>query len=77
MVVNLNIVLHWCADESYHLPRVTSTITDVSYSIHDQFFILVYMELVSKVAHMIGNGIEAAMGITPVSLLVARVNTLQ
>jgi len=77
VVVNLQIVLYWRADESYHLPRVTSTITDVSYSIHDQLFISVYMEPVPKVAHMIGNGIEVAMGITPMSLVVARVNTLQ
>ena len=77
MVVNLQIVFYWSADESHHLPGVTNMITDVSYSIHDQFFISVYMEPVPKVAHMIGNGIEAAMGITPMSLVVARVNTLQ
>lgn len=38
MVANLNIVLHWCADESYHLPSVAITSTDMGYSIHNFSF---------------------------------------
>ena len=75
MVVNLDIVLHWCADESYHFPRVPITSTDMGYTIHDQLFVLVYMDLVTKVTCVIRNGIEVAVGMAPTSLLVARVNS--
>ena len=62
-------------NESYHLPRVAITSTDMGYSIHDQLFILVYMELVTKITCVIRNGIEVAVAMAPMSLLVARIST--
>ena len=49
--------------------------TDMGYTIHDQLFVLVYMDLVTKVTCVIRNGIEVAVGMAPTSLLVARVNS--
>ena len=75
--VDFHIVFNWHCYESNNFTTISVSRTDVCYIIHDQFFVLIQVNFVSKIFSRIWEGIDKGSSRCAVLMVIMWISTLE